>query len=397
VLLVRRGYGGTATGSGAIDVIGASPCESLGLMTCAHHDPAHALGSLLKRLPAHPYTLLADGSAGPVDPWPAFRARFDAASDFLLDHLAKAGLAVSGRLDALTAHATTHGTLRLTNLAPLSINAGDVAALRVARVALVGVEGVGAFDPSFVGRSLQAILARERPDALAAMEPCRADPGHARRAGSSRRRSRGPRRPERQDYFAEECPRPGRCVLHHAILAPVLGILRHAEAPRAAWRRRIPVSEPLVPLPLRSTELRMQKALDRALAASRVRLFPRVGGAEIAGRPILASRRGRAGPVKIRAERSCSPPALHRRRKLTGAAPCGRRYSGSRVPPRAAWATARFSLLRPGCITRQPSSAGIARANRRRWTPTPRGFENLLPPGAILGGYDLALDGTGPA
>ena len=407
VVLVRRGYGGTATGSGAIDVIGASPCESLGLMTCAHHDPAHALGSLLKRLPAHPYALLADGGAGPVDPWPAFRTRFDAASDFLLDHLAKAGLAVSGRLDALTAHATTHGTLRLTNLAPLSIHSGDVAALRGARVALVGVEGVAAFDPSFIGRSLQAILARERPDALAALEPRTVRIPWARPAGGllPAEIARDLDDPERLETFAEEVSRAvGGASFTHAILAPVLGILRHAEVLELLGRRAgIPVSEPLVPPPHAIHGLRMQKALDRALAASRVRLLSaRVAGAEIAGRRILALEgQDEAGPVKIRAERFVLATGRFTGGGITGRGVVREAIFGLPVFHRARPVGDRavFNLLRPGYFTRQPLfDAGIrAGADLRPLDADGRvAFENLLAAGTILGGYDLALDGTGP-
>ena len=404
VVLVRRGYGGTSTGSGAIDVIGASPCESLGLMSCAHHDPAHALGSLLKRLPAHPYALLGDG---PAEAWPAFRARFDAASDFILDHLAKAGLAVSGRLDVLTAHATTHGTLRLTNLAPLSVHRGDVVAMRGARVVLLGVEGVGVFDPSFLGRSLQAILAKESPDALAAMDLRTLRIPWARPTGGilPAEVARDLDDAERREAFAEEVVRAiTGPSFTHVIVAPVLGLERHAEVLEILARRLgIPVSEPLVPPPHAIHGLRMQKALDRALASSRVRLVSaRVTGAEISGRRILALEgEDDAGAVKIRAEQFVLATGRFAGGGLTGRVTVREAIFGLPVFHRAKPLGDRavFSLLRPGYFTRQPLfDAGIRAGSDLRplGTDGRAAFENLIAAGTILGGYDLALDGTGP-
>jgi len=404
VVLVRRGYGATATGCGALDVLGASPCESLGLMTCAHHDPVHALGSLLKRLPAHPYAMLAEG---PAEAWPAFRARFDAASDFLLDHLAKAGLAVSGRLDALTAHATTHGTLRLTNLAPLAVHRGDVAGLREARVALLGVEGVSVFDPAFVGRSLEAILARERPEALSAAAHRAVRIPWARAAGGILpvEIARDLDDAERREVFAEEVARSlDGGSFTHAILAPVLGLERHAEVLELLSRRLgIPVSEPLVPPPHAIHGLRMQKALDRAIAGSRVRLVSaRVTGAEIAGRRIVALEgEGDGGAVKIRADRFVLATGRFAGGGLTGRGTVRESIFGLPVFHRAKPLGDRavFNLLRPGYFARQPLfDAGIRADSELRPLDADgrAAYENLLAAGTILGGYDLALDGTGP-
>ncbi len=407
VVLVRRGYGGTATGSGVIDVIGASPCESLGIMTCAHHDPAHALGSLLKRLPSHPYALVSGDSTGPAEAWPAFRARFDAASSFVLDHLAKAGLPISGSLDLLTAHATTHGTLRLTNFAPLSVHRGDVAALRGARVVLLGVEGVGAFDPSFVGRSLQAILAKDSPGALAAMELRNLRIPWARPGGGIHPAevARDLDDPEQREAFAEEMTRAvGGGSFTHAIVAPVLGLERHAETLDLLSRRAgIVISEPLVPAPHAIHGLRMQKALDRALADSRVRLVSaRVTGAEISGRT-LVSLEGQAdtGPVKIRAERFVLATGRFTGGGLTGRGTVRESIIGLPVFHRAKPLGDRavFNLLRPGYFARQPLfDAGIRAGDDLRPLDADgrTAFENLFAAGTILGGYDLALDGTGP-
>ena len=51
VILVRKGYGATAMGSGHFDVLGGPVSETLGLLTADHFQPEHALASLLKRLP----------------------------------------------------------------------------------------------------------------------------------------------------------------------------------------------------------------------------------------------------------------------------------------------------------------------------------------------------------
>jgi len=407
VILVRKGYGGTAMGSGALDVIGASPCESLGLISCAHHDPAHALATLLTRLPSHPYGQIEGTPTGPAEAWPAFRARFDAAAAFLLDHLAKAGLAVSGRLETLTAHATTHGTLRLTNLSPLSVHRGDASSLRGARVVLVGVEGIGTFDPSFVGRSLRAILTKDRPDALEAIDVRTVRIPWARSTGGllPAEVARDLDDPERREVFAEEVSRAiGGDAFTHALVAPLLGLERHGEVIELLARRTgIAVCEPLVPPPHAIHGLRMQKALDRALATSRVRLVnARVTGAERSGRSVLALEgTGDAGPVRIRAEQFVLATGRFLGGGLTGRGAVREAIFGLPVFHRSKPVGDRavFNLLRPGYFTRQPLfDAGIRASSDLR--PLDAGgraaYDNLLAAGTILGGYDLALDGTGP-
>src|SRR4030042_1575935 len=89
VVLVRKGYGATAIGSGTFDVLGGSPCENLGLLTGERFDSAHELLSLAKRLPLHPYGLLADVHGGHAEEAGCtFQPRFEAASSFLLAPLA---------------------------------------------------------------------------------------------------------------------------------------------------------------------------------------------------------------------------------------------------------------------------------------------------------------------
>jgi ferredoxin len=120
----------------------------------------------------------------------------------------------------------------------------------------------------------------------------------------------------------------------------------------------------------------MQKALDRALAASRVRLLSaRVGGAEIEGRRILALEgEDEAGPVKIRAERFVLATGRFTGGGLTGRGAVREAIFGLPVFHRARPVGDRavFSLLRPGYFTRQPLfDAGIragatCAAGRRR-------------------------------
>jgi glycerol-3-phosphate dehydrogenase subunit B len=388
-------------------VLGGSPCESLGLITGEHHDSPHALAALLRRLPSHPYALLADASAGPGEAWPAFRARFDAAGAFLLDHLAKAGHTLSGRLETLTAHVTTHGTLRLTNLSPLSVHRGDVSALSAARVVFVGVEGVGAFDPSFVGRSLQAILGKDHPGALAGIEVRTVRIPWARSTGGllPAEVARDLDDPERREAFvAEVAGVIGGATFTHAVIAPVLGIERHPEVLELLARRTgVVVSEPLVPPPHAIHGLRMQKALDRALAASRVRLVnARVTGAEIAGKRILSLEgEDEAGPVRIRAEGFVLATGRFLGGGLTARGTLREAIFGLPVfhRTRPVGDRAVFNLLRPGYFTRQPLfDAGLrASSDLRPLDADDRvAYENLLVAGTILGGYDLALDGTGP-
>jgi glycerol-3-phosphate dehydrogenase subunit B len=163
------------------------------------------------------------------------------------------------------------------------------------------------------------------------------------------------------------------------------------------------VSEPLVPPPHAIHGLRMQKALDRALATSRVRLVPaRVTGAEIAGRRIVALEgEGDAGPVKIRAERFVLATGRFAGGGLVGRGTVREAIFGLPVFHRARPVGDRavFSLLRPGYFTRQPVfDAGIRVDADLRPLDADGGaaYENLLAAGTILGGYDLALDGTGP-
>ncbi|OGP81667.1 MAG: hypothetical protein A2Y95_08620 [Deltaproteobacteria bacterium RBG_13_65_10] len=408
VVLVRKGYGATAIGSGTFDVLGGSPCENLGLLTGERFDSAHEFLSLAKRLPLHPYGLLADVHGGHAEEaWSTFQRRFEAASSFLLDRLAKAGHGFAGRLDAITAHTTTQGTFRWTNLAPLSVHRADVAAFEDARVVFVGIEGVGAFDASFVGRSLTALLRDERPRAIDLVDFRTLRIPWARATGGllPAEVARDLDNLERREEFAEELTRAisgGR--FSHAIVAPCLGIASHPETlDLLSQRTGLNVSEPLVGPPHAIHGLRIQKALDRALSTSSVRVVgAQVTGAETTHSVVNALRgEGEEGAIRVRAERFVLASGRYVGGGLRGRGTLQEAifdlpvfHHGRSVNDRPV-----FSLLRPGFRTRQPAfDAGLrASADLRPLREDSRvAFGNLYACGTILGGYDLALDGTGP-
>jgi glycerol-3-phosphate dehydrogenase subunit B len=414
VMLVRKGYGATAVGSGHFDVLGSAHAETFGLLTADHFSPDHALAELFKRLPGHPYAALLEADGGP--PFTALRARFDAASAFMLDRLAKAGHTLAGSLDKLTAHVTTYGTLRLTNLTPLSAHRGDVSRWDGARVACVGVEGVGAFDAPFVGRSFAELLRADRPGAIAALEPLLLRVPWARPGGGLLpvEVARDLDDPERRETFAAELSRAladGRFT--HAVLAPLLGVERHAEILDLLARRTgIAVSEPLVPPPHAIHGLRMQKALDRALADSTVRVVNArarsftASGASITSvevEPGSADAAGEGGEAaaRVRAERFVLATGRFLGGGLVGRGTVREAIFGLPVFHRGLPIGDRpvIGLLRPGYWNRQPLfDAGIrCDADRRPLGEDGRpAHGNLFAAGAILGGFDPALDGTGP-
>jgi glycerol-3-phosphate dehydrogenase subunit B len=210
---------------------------------------------------------------------------------------------------------------------------------------------------------------------------------------------------ERREVFAEEVTRAlDGGSFTHAIVPPVLGLERHAEVLELLSRKvGIPVSEPLVPPPHAVHGLRMQKALDRAITGSRVRLVSaRVTGAQIAGRRIVALEgEDDAGAVTIRADRFVLATGRFAGGGLVGHGTVRESILGLPVFHRAKPLGNRavFNLLRPGYFARQPLfDAGIrADADLRPLDADGRAaYENLLAAGTILGGYDLALDGTGP-
>ncbi|MFQ5457165.1 MAG: FAD-binding protein [Myxococcota bacterium] len=410
VVLVRKGYGGTAVGCGAFDVLVARSEEGrprpFDARLGSDYDPALALARLIHRRPAHPYGLFIDGDAASrKDLWKSFRARFDVAAAFLLDRLAKAGYEMSGSAETLTAHCSAQGTLRWSNLTPLSVHRGNVASWRKGRVAIVGVEGVDAFDSRFASRSLAALLSDHFGTDPAKFEACTVSLPWARPSGGflPAEVARDLDDPERRETFVtalEGALEGSACS--HAVVAPLLGLDAHAEMLSLLEKRAgVRVSEPLIPAPHAIHGLRLQKALDQSLASAGVRILQaRVTGFEPAGNAVRAlTGEEEAGPLRIEAKRYVLATGRFFGGGLVSEGRIRERIFDLPVfhGERAVRERSVFSLLRPRYWARQPAFEAGLRAGGDMRPVDAAGrvlFVNLYAAGSILGGFDLATDGT---
>jgi glycerol-3-phosphate dehydrogenase subunit B len=407
VVLVRKGYGTTAARSGAFNVLGGTAHETFDLLAGEHYDPAHELFSLLKSRPIHPYRWFLDTQAGgAAAAWETFRPRFEAASSFFFDRLTRAGYTLAGGIEAMTAHVTTQGTFRWTNFTPLSVHRGDVSSWERARVAFVGIDGVDTFDPAFAGRSLATLIGEDKPSAIDTLTTRTLPLPWARPRGGLHpcEAARDLDEPNRRESFVAlvESALAGS-VLTHLVISPVLGIEHHLETLDLLEKRTgLRVSEPLVPVPHAIHGLRLQKALDRALETSPVRVVnARVTGAEVSRSWIRTlEARGDGGPVRLRAKHYVLATGRFFGGGLVGRGtvqeaifdlPVFHQTSPVRERPV-------FSLLRPDFWSRQPAFEAGLRVSRDLRPLREDGkvaLENLRAVGMILGGYDAALDGTG--
>lgn len=410
VVIVRKGYGGTAVGCGAFDVLGARGDEAHRLpfdpRKGARHDPMRALALLVRRRSTHPYNLFIEaGADSEKEIWKSFRSRFDACASFLVDRLAKAGYALSGSVETITAHLTTQGTLRWTNFTPLSVHRGNVASWRKGRVALVGIDGVDAFDTRFACRSLVALFADYFDNDPAKFEPCTVSLSWARAEGGllPAEVARDLDDPARREEFisALESALEGSAC-NHAVVAPLLGLDSHAETLDLLEKRTgVRVSEPMIAAPHAIHGLRLQKALDRALASAGVRVISaRVRGFEPSGSVVRAiTGEGEEGPLRLEARRF----VLATGRFFGGGlvSEQGIRepifdlpvfYGDQVVRERSV-----FPLLRRRYWSRHPAFEAGLRASEDLRPLDGEGrvvFMNLFAAGSILGGFDLAADGT---
>ncbi|MDP3938985.1 MAG: FAD-binding protein [Deltaproteobacteria bacterium] len=411
VTVIRKAYGATAVGCGAFDVLGTHGGDLLhsafDLRKGAQYAPPHDLFRLITRRPAHPYALFVEQDEGSEKAvWKSFRPRFDVAASFILDRLAKAGYELEGSAEAITPHPTAMGTLRWTNFAPVSIHRGNVNGWRKGGVVFVGIDGVDTFDTAFASRSLSALLAEQGSadagsfDARTVTLPWGRKQGGMTPAEVARELDD----PERRESFvaAVESELAGQDA-DHLVMAPVLGIDSHAETLHLLEKRTgARVCEPIIPAPHAIHGLRLQKALDRALESAGVRLVQaHVAGFDAAGSVIRMLRgEGDDGPFEAEARRFVLATgrffggglvSQNGMRETVFNLPI---YHGGRPvrerPP--------FALLRERYWSRQPAFEAGLRAGRdlRPVDGTGRvAYANLHAAGSILGGFDLAADGTG--
>jgi anaerobic glycerol-3-phosphate dehydrogenase len=128
VTVVARAPGATALYAGAMEVV-------------------DDLDIILKTQPHHPFTRLGlDGVR--------LSSELDQAIQALLLALEKDGLKVEGTWRTRGTYADIHGIARPGNLVPATVAAGELQALVARRVAVVGVEEVGDYDPNATVQAL---------------------------------------------------------------------------------------------------------------------------------------------------------------------------------------------------------------------------------------------------
>jgi len=381
VALARRGLGATALSSGAIGVapdLWAAPGEPLsawmGTLAAAHR--------VALARPDHPYAVV-----GPE------LERLEEAIAFAAAQLVTV-MAPPGPRPLLLA--TPYGAASTCALAQHTMVAGDLAAVRGV-VAVVGFQGHLGFDAELVAGGLERYRAIGAPRAVAVQadlfmreEQAVAPPHLLARALEA-------------EGAAEAAGRSLRRVLPAgaavALLPPVLGLSPTAEvAERIAEAAGLPVAETLSDVPSVPAQ-RLQAALDQRLAAAGVVLLAgevvgtgpgapaRVAGREVTARSwVLATGRFLGGGVTRRGQ--LAEPLL-----------------GIPVTASEAGAAGVHLAVRPSATltsrerrTAQPLMAAgvrVDRALRPLWRDGAPVHPRLFAAGAVIGGHEVAADGTG--
>lgn len=382
VILVRRSHAATAVSSGVVSVA-PDPWAAPGDPLAARLAPGAAARRLAASRPEHPYATVGQA---------------EGALEEALEFAARELESVLVPLGPRTVHlATPYGSVVPCALAQRSMLAGDLTALEGV-LAVVGFRGHLLFDPRLVAGGLSAhpalgavrpvpleidLFMREeaalaRPHELARMLEA---PGAAEASGAALRRV---------------LP-PGARV---ALLPPVLGLSPAARvAERISAAAGLPVAETVSDVPS-VPGLRLQLALDARLAAAGVQVVAgELSGAREPGEPALVAGREVTAPSWVLATGRFVGGGIVRRGALEEA------LLGIPVQASEDGAAGVHLASRPAAAltarqrrARQPLLAAGIRVDRALRPLGATGLPvhpRLFAAGAVLGGHEVAADGTG--
>jgi glycerol-3-phosphate dehydrogenase subunit B len=392
--------GASALGAGAFDLAAPSPgVPWLAARDALRGTPLSVLDRialLLREAPSHPYARLYGDDASAAAS--AARAGVAALSRWLAPH----GAALRGGFDASALCACSPGTLRALDFATPGPAGGDLTGCD--EIALLDAPGLAGYDARFTARGLAAELAAlglaQKPVRIA--QP--AWPNGVLDAQPARVAARLDA-PEAADALARALRGAGGagCVL---LAPPVLGIARtQALVARLSEAAGCPVAEVLSFPPYALAGYRFERALRRAVAASRARV---IDGRLRALRPGTSAAPHR---LAIEAARGAEELAAHAVVLATG-----RFTGGGLVADGGAVREALLGLplhdaegrridgipahrsVRKGYATWQPLYTAGVRVDEQLRPLTPRGepaAERLFCAGELIGGFDPARERTG--
>jgi glycerol-3-phosphate dehydrogenase subunit B len=167
---------------------------------------------------------------------------------------------------------TVVGTVKFCAYAPASLASGDVAQMRQANLALVGLEGLPYFRPRICRRSLRGYSSQHQPEAISKIEYIEvAMPG-----GTMRATPFGVAglfdEPDIREEFAQSLKSRIDDDVTHIGLPPILGLNRPAEAFEEINRELGPQVFELISPSYSVPGHRLQAALDKALGDGGVRV-----------------------------------------------------------------------------------------------------------------------------